>query len=48
MYRVLAAKGNTDKVRGIAGLRSPLVGRERDYEAVAGALRRLREGQAES
>jgi ABC-type oligopeptide transport system substrate-binding subunit/class 3 adenylate cyclase len=44
VYRVLAAKAAPGKVRGIAGLESPLVGREAEFAALREALERLRVG----
>ena len=44
IYRVLAAKAIPGKVRGIAGLESPLVGREAEFGALREALERLRAG----
>ncbi|MBM4466215.1 MAG: tetratricopeptide repeat protein [Chloroflexi bacterium] len=43
-YRVLAAKEVAGKVRGIAGLESPLVGREAEFGALGEAVERLRVG----
>ncbi len=43
-YRVLAAKAVTGKLRGIAGLESPLVGREIEFAALREALERLQAG----
>ena len=43
-YRVLAAKAVAGKVRGIAGLESPLVGREAELAALHEALKRLQGG----
>jgi ABC-type oligopeptide transport system substrate-binding subunit/class 3 adenylate cyclase len=45
VYRVLAAKAVAGKVRGIAGLESPLVGREAEFQALREALERLRAGE---
>jgi len=44
VYRVLSAKAAAGKPRGIAGLESPLVGREAEFSALQGALERLRAG----
>ncbi len=44
VYRVLAAKEVPGKVRGIAGLESPLVGREVELAALQEALQRLQAG----
>ena len=44
VYRVLAAKAAVGKVRGIAGLESPLVGREAEMAALRAALERLQAG----
>jgi class 3 adenylate cyclase/predicted ATPase len=44
VYRVLGAKAVGGKVRGIAGLASPLVGREAEFEALQEAIERLRAG----
>jgi ABC-type oligopeptide transport system substrate-binding subunit/class 3 adenylate cyclase len=44
VYRVLAAKAAVGKVRGIAGLESPLVGREAELAALQEAVERLRAG----
>jgi hypothetical protein len=44
VFRVLAAKELPGKVRGIAGLESPLVGREAEFAALREALERLRAG----
>jgi ABC-type oligopeptide transport system substrate-binding subunit/class 3 adenylate cyclase len=41
VYRVLAAKPAPGKVRGIAGLESPLVGREAEFAALREAVERL-------
>jgi ABC-type oligopeptide transport system substrate-binding subunit/class 3 adenylate cyclase len=43
-YRVLKAKPAPGKARGIAGLESPLVGREEEFEALRQALERLEAG----
>jgi len=43
-YRVLAARAVAGKARGIAGLESPLVGREAEFEALQEALQRLQAG----
>ncbi len=45
VYRVLAAKRIGVKPRGIAGLASPLVGREAEFGALKEALVRLQTGQ---
>ncbi|MFN2244461.1 MAG: adenylate/guanylate cyclase domain-containing protein, partial [Anaerolineae bacterium] len=44
VYRVSSAKRQPGKVRGVAGLESPLVGREAERKALAGALERLQAG----
>jgi ABC-type oligopeptide transport system substrate-binding subunit/class 3 adenylate cyclase len=44
VYRVLAAKAVPGKPRGIAGLESPLVGREAECAALREALERLQAG----
>jgi ABC-type oligopeptide transport system substrate-binding subunit/class 3 adenylate cyclase len=44
VYRVLAAKAAPGKVRGIAGLESPLVGRDAELAALRGAVERLEKG----
>jgi len=43
-YRVLAARQVHNKARGIVGLDSPLVGRERELRALSVAVDRLRRG----
>jgi predicted ATPase len=43
-YRVLAAKEVSEKARGIAGLESPLVGREAEFAALQEAIERLQAG----
>jgi len=43
-YRVLAAKPLAGKLRGIAGLESPLVGREAEFAALREAVARVRTG----
>jgi len=43
-YRVLAAKATAGKVRDIAGLGSPLVGRQAEYAALREAVERLKAG----
>jgi class 3 adenylate cyclase len=43
-YRVVAAKPARGKIRGIAGLESPLVGREAEFHALQEALQCLRSG----
>jgi class 3 adenylate cyclase/predicted ATPase len=45
VWRVLAAREVSSKVRGIAGLESPLVGREKEFAALRRALERLRAGE---
>ncbi len=45
VYRVLGRKARPGKMRGIAGLDSPLVGREREFAALVGALSALRDGR---
>ncbi len=44
VYRLLAAKAVPGRVRGIAGLESPLVGREAEFRALQEAIERLRTG----
>jgi sigma54-dependent transcription regulator len=44
VYRVLAAKAVAGKVRGIAGLDSPLVGRDAEFAALQEAVERLEAG----
>ncbi len=44
VYRVLAARGMAGKVHGIAGLQSPMVGREAEFAALQEALERLKAG----
>jgi class 3 adenylate cyclase/tetratricopeptide (TPR) repeat protein len=44
VYRVMAVKPVAGKVRGIAGLESPLVGRQAEFAALQEALERLRAG----
>jgi ABC-type oligopeptide transport system substrate-binding subunit len=44
VYRVLAAKEVPGKVRGIAGLESPLVGREAEFAALQDTVERLLAG----
>jgi ABC-type oligopeptide transport system substrate-binding subunit/class 3 adenylate cyclase len=44
VYRVLASREVSGKLRGIAGLESPLVGREAELGALADAVDRLRTG----
>jgi ABC-type oligopeptide transport system substrate-binding subunit len=44
VYRVLAAKEAPGKPRGIAGLESPLVGRQSEFAALQEALQRLQAG----
>ncbi|MBS3783229.1 MAG: AAA family ATPase [Anaerolineae bacterium] len=43
-YRVLSAKPAPGKMRGIAGLESPLVGREAEFRALQAAVDRLEAG----
>ena len=45
VFRVLAAREVSAKVRGIEGLESPLVGREAEFAALRGALERLCAGE---
>jgi len=45
VYRLLAVKAVRGKVRGIAGLGSPLVGREAEFRALQDAVERLRAGE---
>jgi class 3 adenylate cyclase len=44
VYRVLAAREVSGKPRGIAGLESPLVGRETEFAALQEAVQRLQAG----
>ncbi len=44
VYRVLAAKAVCEKLRGIAGLESPLVGRQAEFAALREAIGRLQAG----
>jgi hypothetical protein len=44
VYRVLAARQVTTKLRGIAGLQSPLIGREPELRAFQHAVERLQVG----
>jgi len=44
IYRVLAPKAVSGKVRGIVGLESPLVGRQAEFRALQEAVERLRAG----
>ncbi|MBN1138814.1 MAG: AAA family ATPase [Anaerolineae bacterium] len=44
VYRLLAAKAVPGRVRGIAGLESPLVGRKTEFQALQQAVKRLRTG----
>jgi len=44
IYRVLSAKAVAGKPRGIAGLESPLVGRDAEFGGLQEALRRLQAG----
>jgi ABC-type oligopeptide transport system substrate-binding subunit/class 3 adenylate cyclase len=44
VYRVLAPKALPDRLWGIAGLESPLVGREAEFGALLEALKRLQAG----
>ena len=44
VYRVLASKMAPGKLRGVAGLESPLVGREVEFAALREAVERLRVG----
>ena len=44
VYRILASKGVGNKVRGVAGLTSPLVGRDRELGALQEAMQRLQAG----
>ncbi len=44
VYRLLAAKAIPGKMRGIAGLESPLVGREAEFHALQEAIERLQTG----
>jgi len=45
VYRLLAAKSIPGKGRGIAGLQSPLVGREAEFRALREAVARLQGGE---
>jgi len=44
VYRLLAPRATPGKVRGIAGLESPLVGREAEFRALGEAVERLQAG----
>jgi ABC-type oligopeptide transport system substrate-binding subunit/class 3 adenylate cyclase len=44
VYRLLAAKAVPGQVRGVAGLESPLVGREAEFQALREAVERLQAG----
>jgi len=44
VYRVLAPKVDAEKLRGVSGLESPLVGREPEYSALQEAVKRLEAG----
>ncbi|MBN1888059.1 MAG: AAA family ATPase, partial [Thermoflexales bacterium] len=44
VYRLLAARAVAGKLRGIAGLDSPLVGREAEFQALQAAVARLEAG----
>ena len=44
VYRVLGRKKLTEKMRGIAGLSSPLIGRDDEFRALQGAIERLWDG----
>jgi class 3 adenylate cyclase/tetratricopeptide (TPR) repeat protein len=44
VYRVLATRGMAGKARGIAGLGSPMVGREAEFAALCQAVERLQSG----
>ena len=44
VYRLLAAKAVRGKLRGIAGLESPLVGRQAEFRALREAVERLQAG----
>jgi len=44
IYRVLAPRAEPGKVRGIAGLESPLVGRETEFRVLQEAVERLQAG----
>ena len=46
-FRVLRAKATPGPVRGIAGLRSPLVGREREADALWSAVEQVRQGNGQ-
>lgn len=45
IYRLLTAKAVPGKTRGLAGLASPLVGRQAEFEALLAAVERLPSGQ---
>ncbi len=47
VYRVLGPKAQVASKRGIAGLGSPIVGREREIELLSGRLRGLAAGQGQ-
>jgi DNA-binding SARP family transcriptional activator/class 3 adenylate cyclase len=44
VYRALGRKGDRDKMRGIAGLSSPLIGRDDEFQALQAALAHLQDG----
>jgi len=44
VYCALGRRAHLDKMRGIAGLSSPLVGRDAELRALHGAVERLRDG----
>ncbi|TFH46617.1 MAG: hypothetical protein E4H01_09670, partial [Lysobacterales bacterium] len=44
VYRALGRKTLTEKMRGIAGLSSPLIGRDDEFRALQGAIERLWDG----
>ena len=46
-FRVVGKKGTRARLRGIAGLRSPLVGREREAAALWSAVEQVRQGSGQ-
>jgi len=46
-YRVLCPKAQPGRLRGIEGLHSPLVGREKELRALQAGIERLRQGQGQ-
>ncbi len=45
VYRVVRLRADADKLRGVAGLDSPLVGRQPEFAALCAAIDRLHEGR---